>query len=57
MFGRLVKRVTRQAAATGVQVAGAVAVAAGVGMLAGVAWAVIVAGVAALAFGTMAEVS
>jgi hypothetical protein len=57
MFGRLVKRVTRQAAATSVQVAGSAAVAVGVGMLAGVAWAVIVAGVAALAFGTMAEVS
>lgn len=57
MFGRLIKRVTRQGAATGVQVSGAAVIAVGVGLLAGLAWALIVAGVAALAFGTIAEVS
>jgi hypothetical protein len=57
MFGRIVKRVTRQAAATAVQIAGSAALIVGVGLLAGLAWAVVAGGVAAIVFGTLAEVS
>lgn len=57
MFGRALKQVERSFWATAVQVAGTGVLAVGVGLLAGLAWALIVAGVAAVAFGTMAEVS
>lgn len=57
MIGRALKKITRSGASTAEQHLGAAAVVVGIGLLAGLAWAVVAAGVALLAFGVAAEVS
>jgi hypothetical protein len=56
VIGKLLKGIPAKARATAGQLLGAAAVVVGVGLLAGGAWAVIAAGIAAIVFGIAAEV-
>ena len=55
MLSKLIGKLPPSAWATGSQVAGAAGVATGVGLLAGLAWAIVTGGAAALLFGIAAE--